>query len=74
MNNQWQDNLRNRMEHHEEPVPEGLWESVEQGFKSNGGFHQLCRKVNLILVPGPAVVPASGLWLATYPIPEKSTL
>jgi hypothetical protein len=30
MNNQWQDNLRNRMEHHEEPVPEGLWESVEQ--------------------------------------------
>lgn len=30
MKNQWQDNLRNRMEHHEEPVPQGLWESVEQ--------------------------------------------
>src|SRR5690554_3905431 len=30
MNDQWQDNLRNRMEHHEEPAPDGLWESIEQ--------------------------------------------
>lgn len=34
MKNQWQDNLRNRMEHHEEPVPEGLWESVEQAMSA----------------------------------------
>ena len=30
MNDQWQDNLRNRMEHHEEPAPEGLWEAIDQ--------------------------------------------
>ena len=30
MNNQWQDNLRSRMERHEEPAPEGLWNSIEQ--------------------------------------------
>lgn len=30
MNDQWQDNLRSRMERHEEPAPEGLWNSIEQ--------------------------------------------
>lgn len=29
MNNDWQDNLRDRMEWHEEPAPEGLWEDIE---------------------------------------------
>ncbi|NLT03361.1 MAG: PorT family protein [Bacteroidales bacterium] len=30
MNEQWSDNLRERMETHREPSPEGLWESIEQ--------------------------------------------
>ena len=30
MNSQWSDNLRKRMEAHEEPSPEGLWEDIEQ--------------------------------------------
>ncbi|WP_352421861.1 outer membrane beta-barrel protein [Proteiniphilum sp.] len=30
MNSQWSDNLRKRMEAHEEPFPEGLWEDIEQ--------------------------------------------
>lgn len=30
MNKQWQDDLRDRMELHEEPTPEGLWDDVEQ--------------------------------------------
>ena len=30
MNDQWQDNLRNRMERHEETAPEGLWEGIDQ--------------------------------------------
>lgn len=30
MNDQWQDKLRDRMERHEEPAPEGLWEGIEQ--------------------------------------------
>lgn len=30
MNDKWQDNLRSRMEYHEESAPEGLWEGIEQ--------------------------------------------
>lgn len=30
MNSQWSDNLRKRMEAHEEPSPDGLWEDIEQ--------------------------------------------
>ncbi|WP_294080496.1 porin family protein [Proteiniphilum sp. UBA5384] len=30
MNNQWSDNLRRKMEVHEEPSPNGLWEDIEQ--------------------------------------------
>lgn len=30
MNKQWQDDLRDRMELHEEPTPEGLWDNIEQ--------------------------------------------
>ncbi len=32
MNDQWQDNLRYRMDGHEEPAPEGVWEGIEQRF------------------------------------------
>lgn len=30
MKNQWQNTLRDRMERHEEPAPEGLWNNIEQ--------------------------------------------
>lgn len=30
MNSQWSDNLRKRIEAHEEPSPDGLWEDIEQ--------------------------------------------
>lgn len=30
MNDQWSDNLRKRMETHQEPSPEGLWEDIEK--------------------------------------------
>ncbi len=30
MNSQWSDNLRKRMEAHEAPSPDGLWEDIEQ--------------------------------------------
>src|SRR5690554_422650 len=36
MNDQWQDNLRNRMERHEEPAPEGLWEGIDQLITAGG--------------------------------------
>ena len=43
MKNQWQDNLRSRMEHYEEPAPEGLWESVEQALMAGGVAGQRIR-------------------------------
>ncbi len=36
MKNQWQDNLRSRMEHYEEPAPKGLWEGVKQALMAGG--------------------------------------
>lgn len=38
MSNQWSDNLRKRMETHQEPSPEKLWEDIEQAMKQNGGI------------------------------------
>lgn len=35
MSNQWSDNLRKRMEIHQEPSPEGLWMDIEQIIKQN---------------------------------------
>lgn len=35
MSNPWQDNLRNRMERHEEPAPEGLWEGIDRLITGN---------------------------------------
>ena len=36
MNDQWQDNLRNRMGRHEETAPEGLWEEIDQLITAGG--------------------------------------
>ncbi|MFV0536425.1 MAG: outer membrane beta-barrel protein [Dysgonomonas sp.] len=35
MSNQWSDNLRKRMEIHQEPSPEGLWMDIEQIIKQD---------------------------------------
>ncbi len=35
MSNQWSDNLRKRMEIHQEPSPEGLWVDIEQIIKQD---------------------------------------
>ena len=35
MSDQWSDNLRKRMETHQEPSPEGLWEDIERAMKQN---------------------------------------
>ena len=43
MNDQWQDNLRNRMERHEEPAPEGLWEEIDQHFSADGMNGRIAR-------------------------------
>lgn len=33
MNSKWRDNLRDRMESHVEPTPDGLWDGIEQAMK-----------------------------------------
>lgn len=35
MSNQWSDDLRKRMETHQEPSPEGLWEDIERAMAQN---------------------------------------
>lgn len=35
MSNKWSDNLRKRMETHQEPSPEGLWENIEHKLQHN---------------------------------------
>ena len=38
MSNQWSDNLRKRMETHQEPSPEGLWEDIERIIKQENAI------------------------------------
>ncbi len=49
MNDQWQDNLRDRMKGHEEPAPEGVWEGIEQRFTAGrmGGVLNRNRKLRV---------------------------
>jgi hypothetical protein len=47
MNDQWQDNLRNRMEHHEETAPEGLWEEIDQLIIAGGMYGRVSRNHTL---------------------------
>lgn len=49
MSNQWSDNLRKRMETHQEPSPEGLWEDIERAMKQNDSI-KIPLKQNKILL------------------------
>ena len=55
MNDQWQDNLRSRMEQHEEPAPEGLWESIEQLMPSDNKHHLWGKRTVAIVAAAAAV-------------------
>ncbi|MCE5205924.1 MAG: porin family protein [Porphyromonadaceae bacterium] len=44
MSDPWQDNLRNRMERHEEPAPEGLWEGIERLITGNSTVEEIPSK------------------------------
>ena len=55
MNDKWQDNLRSRMEQHEEAVPEGLWESIEQRMPSDKNHHLWSRRVITIVASAAAI-------------------
>lgn len=55
MKNQWQNNLRNRMERHEEPAPEGLWNRIEQAMSAE----------SMPAVPAKRNIPLWGLRIGT---------
>lgn len=49
MSNQWSDNLRKRMEAHQEPSPEGLWEDIEQMIEQEGSISTLPKQNKILL-------------------------
>lgn len=49
MSNQWSDNLRKRMEVHEEPSPEGLWEDIEEIIKRENSGKPFSRPAKVLL-------------------------
>lgn len=49
MNNHWSDNLRKRMEAHEEPAPDGLWKDIEQAMISKPALDVLQKRRSLFL-------------------------
>ncbi len=53
MKNQWQNNLRDRMERHEEPAPDGLWNRIEQ-IMNAGSYNKAVQARRNTLLWGPA--------------------
>lgn len=63
MSNQWSDNLRKRMEIHQEPSPEGLWEDIEQAMKQNNSV-KIPPKPNKLLLWGKRIGAVAAAVLA----------
>lgn len=49
MSNQWSDNLRKRMEVHQEPSPEGLWEDIEQAMEQSSSIINPAKRNKVIV-------------------------
>ena len=56
MSDQWQDNLRERMELHEEAVPEGLWESMEPFMPAENKHRSWSRRMTALAVSAAAII------------------
>ncbi len=56
MSDQWQDNLRDRMELHEEAVPEGLWESIELLMPAENKHRAWSKRMIALAVSAAAVI------------------
>lgn len=48
MSDQWSDKLRKRMENHQEPSPEGLWEDIERTMKQNNSIPIIPRQNKIL--------------------------
>ena len=75
MNNQWSDNLRKRMEKHQEASPEGLWEDIEQIMRKEYSIKPLSTSRKILLWSKRIGVAAAIVIIALvigYYIPEQS--
>ena len=56
MSDQWQDDLRDRMEIHEEAVPEGLWESIELLMPAENKHRAWSKRIIALAVSAAAII------------------
>lgn len=56
MSDQWQDDLRDRMEIHEEAVPEGLWESIELLMPAENKHRAWSKRMIALAVSAAAII------------------
>ncbi|MBF6596783.1 MAG: hypothetical protein ITF98_00955, partial [Fermentimonas sp.] len=76
MSDHWQDNLRKRMDLHEETAPEGLWKDIEQHVDFYGPVHidKPRRKILLWSLSSVAVAAVAIILLVLFPFNNQSPL
>lgn len=76
MSDHWHDNLRKRMDLHEENAPEGLWKDIEQHIDTFNPVHIVKprRKILLWSLSSVAVVAVALLLLVLFPFNNQSPL
>lgn len=76
MSDHWHDNIRKRMDLHEENAPEGLWKDIEQHIDTFNPVHIVKprRKILLWSLSSVAVVAVALLLLVLFPFNNQSPL
>lgn len=72
MNDQWQNKLRDRLSHHEEPAPEGLWDRIDQVMSGESVVKNVPAKRNIILFRSLRVVGAVAAALVLFYIGSRT--
>ena len=76
MSNQWSENLRKRMETHQEPSPKGLWEDIEQRMKQDATVKFSSAQRPIVLwakrIGAVAAVVLAMLWIGDALLKEKN--
>lgn len=72
MNDQWQNKLRDRLAHHEEPAPEGLWDRIDQVMSDESVVTYVPARRNIILLWSLRVVGAVAAALVLFYIGTRT--
>lgn len=75
MSDHWQDNLRKRMDLHEEATPKGLWEDIEQHIDTYVPMHTVMprRKIILWSISSVAVAAIAIFMIFKLPVNNQTT-